>query len=195
MAKTRKSEIERETKETDIKLLLNLDGTGVADISTGVGFLDHMLTAFSVHSGFDLTVRAVGDLQVDAHHTVEDIGIVLGQAFAECIRDKEKLARYGFFPIPMDEALAQAAVDISGRPYLVFNVEFKAFKVGDMETQLVKEFFRAFTMNAGITLHINIPYGENDHHMIEAAFKAVAHALAAAVEETRDTVLSSKGRI
>ncbi|WP_027400220.1 imidazoleglycerol-phosphate dehydratase HisB [Anaerovorax odorimutans] len=192
----RKSEIKRKTRETDIDLSLCVDGTGINEIKTGVGFFDHMLTAFSTHSGFDLFVKCKGDLEVDCHHTIEDIGIVLGLAFYEVIKDKTGLARYGNFTIPMDEALATCNVDISGRPYLVFNSKFKGFYMGDMEVQMVEEFFRAFTMNSKVTMHINVHYGNNDHHMCEAIFKAVAHALKEAVKiGDRAEILSSKGVI
>ncbi|MDR1778295.1 MAG: imidazoleglycerol-phosphate dehydratase HisB [Clostridiales Family XIII bacterium] len=193
----RNAEKNRETKETRITLALNLDGSGAADVQTGVGFFDHMLTAFAVHSGLDLTVRCAGDLNVDGHHTVEDVGIVLGQAFAEAVGEKKGIARYGFFAIPMDESLGLAAIDISGRPYLVFDADFRADAVGDLETQLVREFFYAFATNAGVTLHILAPYGENDHHKCEAIFKAWAHAVKAAVALTgpSDAVLSSKGAL
>lgn len=191
----REAKINRATKETDITLSLNIDGKGEHQISTGVGFFDHMLTAFSVHSGFDLNISCVGDLQVDCHHTIEDIGIVLGLAFAEAVSDKSGINRYGNFFIPMDEALAQCSIDISGRPYLVFNAEFREAKAGDMDTAMVEEFFRAFAMNAKITLHINLLYGKNDHHMVEAIFKAFAHALKAAAAKDGNGVLSSKGSI
>lgn len=190
----RKSEINRKTKETDIKISLSLDGTGKNQIKTGIGFFDHMLTAFSVHSGFDLSVGCQGDLEVDCHHTIEDIGIVLGSAFAEAVNDKSGIARYGNFTIPMDEALASCNLDISGRPFLVFNGQFQGFRMGDMDTQMVEEFFRAFAMNSKITLHLNVIYGANDHHICEALFKAFAHALKEAVKKTEaNQVLSSKG--
>jgi imidazoleglycerol-phosphate dehydratase len=189
----RKSDIERNTKETKIKLSLLLDGSGNADVDTGVGFFDHMLTALAVHAGFDLAVQCKGDLNVDGHHTVEDVGIVLGRALAEALGDKAGIARYGNFSIPMDESLASSALDISGRAYLIFNAEFAKEKIGDFETQLVEEFFRALVFNAGITLHINAPYGENDHHKAEAIFKSFAHAIKAAVVIEGDRVLSSKG--
>lgn len=178
----REGTISRETKETNIKLTLNLDGEGDYEINTGVGFFDHMLTAFSVHSGFDLKVKCTGDLEVDCHHTIEDIGIVLGAAFKEALSDKKGIARYGNFTVPMDEALAMCTADISGRPYIVFNAEFGDYRLGDMDTAMVEEFFRAFALNAGITLHINLFYGKNDHHKVEAIFKAFAHSLKQAVK-------------
>ena len=185
----------RETRETKIELTLNLDGQGKNQINTGIGFFDHMLTAFSVHSGFDLTLSCKGDLIVDCHHSVEDVGITLGQAFADTVSDKTGLARYGNFTIPMDEALASCCVDISGRPFLVFHAEFGDYRLGDMDSAMVEEFFRAFAMNAGVTLHINLQYGKNDHHRAEAIFKAFAHALKAAVKIEGSEVLSSKGSL
>ena len=186
--------ITRKTKETDITLRLNLDGTGTADINTGVGFFDHMLTAFAVHAGIDLSVRCNGDLAVDCHHTVEDVGIVLGQAFLQAVGDRAGIARYGHFLLPMDEALAMAAVDISGRAYLVFDVAFKSDRIGAMDTQMVEEFWRAVAMNAAVTLHIRLMYGTNDHHKAEAVFKAAAHAVKMAIAKQKDNaVLSTKG--
>lgn len=186
--------IERATKETNIHLTLNLDGNGHYSGSSGVGFFDHMLDAFAVHSGFDLTLQMAGDLQVDCHHSIEDLGIVLGQAFAQ-VADKNAIARYGSFYLPMDEALAFCALDVSGRAYLVFDALFSGERVGDFDTCMAWEFFRAFAMNAGITLHIRLLYGENDHHKLEAIFKAVAHALQLAVTPRVGGVLSSKGTL
>jgi len=192
----RVGKVERKTKETSIKLTLGIDGEGKTKIETGVGFFDHMLTAFAVHSGFDLSVNCKGDMEVDCHHTVEDIGIALGTAFSEALTDKSGISRYGSFFIPMDEALAFCSIDISGRPYFVFNAEFGDYKLGDMDTAMVEEFFRAFTMNANITLHINLIYGKNDHHKAEAIFKAFGHAVKIAVaKENGKGILSSKGRI
>ncbi|MBR0599085.1 imidazoleglycerol-phosphate dehydratase HisB [Sinanaerobacter chloroacetimidivorans] len=187
--------VQRETRETQIQLAFHADGTGMAEIKTGVGFFDHMLTGFAVHSGFDLTVSCKGDLQVDCHHTIEDIGICLGMAFRQALADKNGIARYGTFTIPMDEALASCSVDIGGRPYLVFNAEFGDYRLGDMDSAMVEEFFRAFAMNAGVTLHINLYYGKNDHHKAEAIFKAFAHALKAAVKMESSGILSSKGTL
>lgn len=184
---------DRNTKETSISAAVNLDG-GSVELSTGIGFFDHMLEAFAVHGGFGLTVKAEGDLQVDGHHTVEDTGIVLGKAFSQALSDKSGIARFGSFFVPMDEALAFASVDVSGRPYLVFDAEFPEQRVGEFDTCLTKEFFRAFCFNAGITLHVRVEYGENSHHMIEALFKAAAHALRLAVQ-SRDGVLSTKGSL
>ncbi len=189
----RSATLNRITSETDISLSLSLDGAGSFTGSSGIGFFDHMLHAFAVHSGFDLALRASGDLQVDCHHTVEDIGIVLGQAFAQALGDKSGLARYGSFYIPMDEALAFCALDISGRPYLVFDAAFTNQSVGAFDCCMTGEFFRAFAMNAGVTLHLRLLYGENDHHKIEALFKAFAHAAKEAVRRAGGGVLSSKG--
>ena len=186
------TEIKRETKETQIQLMLNLDGKGTFSGSSGIGFFDHMLTAFAVHGGFDLTLDMKGDLDVDGHHSVEDLGIVLGQAFAKTV-DKSQIVRFGSFYVPMDESLAFCALDISGRPYLHFDAEFTNQSVGALDCCLVEEFFRAFAMNSGITLHIRLEYGVNDHHKIEAIFKAVAHALQQAVTMRDGGVLSSKG--
>lgn len=191
----RKGTVKRETKETKIDVMLNVDGRGENRIETGVGFFDHMLTAFAVHSGFDLEVGCKGDLEVDCHHTIEDIGIALGTAFAEALSDKTGIARYGNFTIPMDEALAACNLDISGRPYLVFRAEFGDYRLGDMDSAMVEEFFHAFAFNAKITLHINLLYGRNDHHKAEAIFKAFAHALKQAVKIENDGILSSKGTI
>lgn len=189
----RTSEITRKTKETDITVKLNLDGSGKADIFTGIGFFDHMLTALSVHSGFDISVNAVGDLHVDPHHTVEDIGIVLGQAFKQAIGDMKGINRYGSAYIPMDEALGFACLDISNRPFLVFEAEFSDERVGGFDTCLTEEFFRAFAFNGGITLHVIEKYGKNDHHIIEALFKAAAHALKEAAALNGGEILSTKG--
>ncbi len=189
----RTSTVERNTKETQIKIELCLDG-GEVEISTGIGFFDHMLTAFGVHGGFGLKVNVKGDLEVDTHHTAEDTGIALGKAFNKALGDMSGIERYGFFKIPMDETLAEAALDISNRPFLVFNADFPQEKCGDYETCVTEEFWRAFAMNSGITLHINVPYGKNAHHEIEAIFKAVAHALKIAVTKNTDgSVLSTKG--
>lgn len=191
----RKCSLSRKTAETDITMTFNIDGTGRFVGSSGVGFFDHMLNSFIVHSGFELDLKTVGDLHVDCHHTIEDVGIVLGKAFKEAVGDKKGITRFGDSLIPMDEALAQGVVDISGRPFLVFNAEFNKPMVGDMDTDMVWEFFRAFAMNAEITLHINLIYGKNTHHCIEAIFKAVAHALRKAVEIKGDSILSAKGSL
>ncbi len=188
----RSAEFNRKTKETDISVKLDLDG-GAADISTGIGFFDHMLTALAVHGGMSFTVKAEGDLNVDGHHTVEDVGIVLGTAFKEALGDKKGIARYGTAFIPMDEALGFASVDISGRPFLVFDAEFPEEKIGDFDSCLAEEFFRAFAFNAGITLHLKCVYGKNSHHIAEALFKACAHALKDAKAAAGNEILSTKG--
>jgi imidazoleglycerol-phosphate dehydratase len=180
-AEPRSASIARRTTETDIALELGLDGSGDARIETGIGFFDHMLTAFARHGLFDLTVTARGDLHIDAHHTVEDVGIVLGQAFAQALGDKRGITRFGQALVPMDEALAEAAVDISGRAHLAWGVAFEREMLGDMDTQLFEEFFRAFTGNARLTLHVTSRAGSNAHHVAESAFKAAARALRMAV--------------
>lgn len=190
----RKAFVERKTKETEIVLSLQFDEeTPSVSIDTGIGFFDHMLNAFAVHAGISLSVSCKGDLQVDCHHTIEDVGIVLGQALCKALGDKGGIARYGSFCIPMDEALAFASIDISGRPYLVFRADFSADRVGEMDTQMVEEFFRAVAFHAGITLHLNVLYGVNDHHKIEAVYKAFAHALKLAAAKTGRGTLSTKG--
>ncbi len=189
----RTAKIERKTKETDITLTVDLDGQGLVSIDTGIGFFDHMLTALAVHSGVDMTVKCKGDLNVDGHHSVEDIGICLGKAFAEALGDKSGIARYGSAYVPMDESLAFCSLDISGRAFLVFNATFSDDRIGEFDTCLAEEFFRAFAFNAGITLHIRQEYGKNDHHICEAIFKAVAHALKQALASNGGGVLSTKG--
>ena len=186
--------LSRQTRETDITVTLNQHGSGQAQIDTGIGFFDHMLTALTVHGGLDLTVRCQGDLAVDGHHTVEDVGIVLGQAIAKAVGDKKGINRYGSFYVPMDEALARAVLDFSGRPYLVFDAAFQPQLVGSFDPQLTAEFFRALVYHAGITAHINLLAGVNDHHKIEAIFKAFAHALRVAVQPSGAAgALSTKG--
>ncbi|HOF68575.1 MAG TPA: imidazoleglycerol-phosphate dehydratase HisB [Ruminococcus sp.] len=190
----RESEISRKTRETDIKIKVKFDECGKSNISTGIGFFDHMLTALSAHSGISLDINVKGDLHVDGHHTVEDTGIVLGQAFAKALGDKSGIERYGTAYIPMDESLAFASLDISNRPFLVFNAEFTNDMIGGYDVCLTEEFFRSFAFNTGITLHINLLYGSNDHHKCEAIFKAVAHALKQAVALNKDgKTLSTKG--
>ena len=190
----RTAQIHRVTKETDIQAKLNLDGSGICHTDTSIGFFDHMITALTVHSGIDLDLKVVGDIIVDCHHSVEDAGIVLGQAFAQALGDRSGIARYGHAFIPMDEALARAVLDISGRPFLVFDAAFTADAVGDLDNQMVEEFFRAFAFNAGITLHLCCEYGKNDHHKIEALFKATAHALKMAIAPLEPgKTLSTKG--
>lgn len=196
MLENRCSKKERTTNETSIKLEINLDGSGKSDIKTGIGFLDHMLTLFSFHSKIDLKILADGDLYICDHHTVEDIGITLGEAFKEAIGNKEGINRYGTFYIPMDETLALASLDISNRPFLVFDCNFNREKVGEMSTEMVVEFFRAFAFNAGITLHLKVLYGENDHHKIEALFKALGRAIKEAKFRNSENGLpSTKGSL
>ena len=193
--KARRAEIERKTAETQISIKLNLDGEGICDIATGIGFLDHMLTLLAKHSFMDLTVKAKGDLEVDSHHTVEDIGIVLGEALREALGDKAGIHRYGNCFIPMDETLAQVCLDFSGRPFLVFGAEIPKIQLGNYDTEMTEEFFRAAAMHCGLTLHIRVLYGSNVHHIIEAIFKAFARAVAeaAAVDPRVKGVMSSKG--
>ena len=189
----RTPEITRKTKETDITLKLCLDG-GEVKIDTGIGFFDHMLNSFATHGGFGLEISAKGDLEVDGHHTVEDVGIVLGKAFNEALGDKGSIERFGSFYVPMDEALAFASVDVSGRPFLVFDAEFPQAVCGDYDCSLTVEFMRALAYNAQITLHIKSVYGDNSHHITEAVFKAAAHALKAAVAQNNaGKPLSTKG--
>jgi imidazoleglycerol-phosphate dehydratase len=178
----RKATATRQTRETDITVSVNLDGTGTSMIETGIGFLDHMLEAFSKHSLIDLTIAAKGDLHIDAHHTTEDVGLVMGQAIRDALGDRSGIRRFGAATIPMDETCARAAVDISGRAYLVWKVQFSQDRLGEMDTELFKEWFAAFAQMAGLTLHIEVLYGANNHHMIEASYKALARALREAVE-------------
>ena len=178
----RVARIARTTKETDIDLSVGLDGTGKTDVETGIGFFDHMLTAFGRHGLFDLQVRCKGDLEVDGHHSVEDTGIVMGQAFAQALGDKRGIRRYGHFALAMDDTQVACALDLSGRPFLVWNVAFSAPKIGTFDTELVREFFQALSTHGGITLHVDRIHGLNAHHIAEAAFKAVARALREAVE-------------
>lgn len=192
----RTAEINRKTNETDIKLSLNLDGTGKSEVNTGCGFLDHMLTLFARHGGFDLTVSCKGDTYVDYHHTVEDIGIALGDAFKSALGDMRGITRYGSFILPMDEALIMTAVDISGRAHLSYDLTIPAQKVGDFDTELTEEFYSGFVRHAAVTLHIKELSGTNSHHIIEGAFKSVARSLAAAVkidQNRRDEIPSTKG--
>jgi imidazoleglycerol-phosphate dehydratase len=177
----RQATIDRSTKETKIKATVDLDGTGAYDIATGVGFLDHMLEQLSRHSLIDITLKAKGDLHIDFHHTTEDAGIVLGQAVAKALGDKQGIARYASLYLPMDETLTRVAVDVSGRPYLIWKVAFSSPKLGEMDTELFREFFQAFAQNAGITLHVECLYGDNNHHIAETCFKGLARALREAV--------------
>ncbi|WOV88485.1 imidazoleglycerol-phosphate dehydratase HisB [Sporosarcina oncorhynchi] len=193
----RKEQITRSTAETKIELTFAIDGTGKKTIETGVGFFDHMLTLFASHGRFDLDVKCAGDLSVDQHHSVEDVGIVLGQAFAAAIGSKEGIERYAMVSTPMDEALSTVSLDISGRSFLVYNVEGLKDKVGEFDTELVEEFFLAFTRHAGVTLHINLNYGKNSHHIIESIFKSFGRALriASSVNPDVEGVPSTKGSL
>jgi len=181
MTDHRKATVERKTKETDIKVTLDLDGTGVSDIQTGVGFFDHMLESFSKHSAIDLHVRTVGDLHIDMHHTVEDTGIVMGEALSEALGDFGGITRYGHAYLPMDETLSRAALDLCNRPYFIWRVDFTRDKIGEMDTELFKEFFQAFATRGGMCLHLENLYGENSHHIAESCFKALARALRMAI--------------
>ena len=193
----RTATVERNTKETAIRMTLELDGAGRGEIDTGIGFFDHMLEGFAKHGFFDLRAKCQGDLRVDGHHSIEDMGIVLGCAIREALGDKKGIVRYGSCMLPMDEALAMCAVDLSGRPYLVFEAPFKGQSVGAMATQMAREFFYAVSYAAGMNLHLKVLYGENDHHMMEAMFKAFAKALDAATQYDRriTDVLSTKGAL
>lgn len=191
----RKAEIKRDTNETSISIAIIIDGKGNSSVNTGVGFLDHMLTLLAKHGSFDLDVFAKGDLQVDGHHTIEDVGIVLGQVLKKAAGDRVATRRYGNALVPMDEALAQVTIDYSGRPYLVFNCIMTEEKIGQFDSSLTEEFFRAVAFNSGMTLHISVDYGKNTHHVVEAIFKAFARALKQALTIDKDIegVLSSKG--
>jgi imidazoleglycerol-phosphate dehydratase len=194
----RKAEISRKTTETAVKLAVNLDGTGLYDIKTGVGFFDHMMEQLARHSLIDITLATTGDLHIDDHHTVEDSGIALGQAVAKALGDRKGIRRYGSCDLPMDECLSRCAIDVSGRAFLVFKVEFPTQKIGTFDTELVREWFQAFAMNAGITLHIENAYGANSHHIAESCFKALARALRVALEidpRQADRIPSTKGTL
>ncbi len=194
----RTASISRRTAETDVSVSIDLDGTGKATIATGVGFLDHMLELFARHGLFDVTIKVEGDLHVDQHHTTEDTGIALGQAMAQALGDKRGIARYADIHLPMDETLSRIAIDISGRPFLVFRTSFRVEKIGQFDTELVREFFQAFAMNAGITLHVETLYGENAHHIAESVFKGLARSLrkAVAIDPREDgRVPSTKGSL
>ena len=194
----RSASVKRETAETHITLSLTLDGQGTGTIASGIGFLDHMLTLFSRHSLFDLDVSCTGDLHVDQHHSVEDIGIALGKAFQQAIGDKKGIVRYADSILPMDETLTRVAVDVSGRPFLVFKTVFRREKIGDFDTELVREWFQAFAINAGITLHVETLYGENAHHIAESCFKGLARALRQAVSidpREQGRIPSTKGTL
>lgn len=194
---SRKASIERVTKETQIKLSLSIDGKGAARICTSVPFLDHMLNLFARHGLFDLEVEAKGDIDIDFHHTVEDIGIVLGTAFGKALGGKQGIRRYGAATVPMDEALATVAVDLSGRPYLVYNVDLPKVKIGEFDVELAREFFQALANNLAANIHINVMYGDNVHHILEACFKALARAMdqATQLDERIEGVLSTKGKL
>ena len=189
----RTAKIHRKTKETDVTLELNLDGVGKYEIDTGIGFLDHMLTHLSKHGKIDLVVNAKGDLNVDAHHTVEDIAICLGEALLKALGDKKGIARYGHTSVPMEETLADVSVDLSGRPNCVYNVSYRTDKIGDFDVECLEEMLRSFSNNGKFNLHINVPYGTNSHHIAEAIFKALGQALAAAVKIVGTDVPSTKG--
>ncbi len=194
----RTATVKRKTKETDVEVAINLDGKGTSTISTGIGFLDHMLDLLARHSRIDITVKAVGDLHIDHHHTTEDVGIALGQAVKQALGDMKGITRYADVHMPMDEALTRVCIDISGRPFLVFKAEFVRDKVGTFDTELVQEWFQAFAMNAGVTLHAETLYGTNDHHIAESCFKGLARALRAAVAidpRSKDEVPSTKGSL
>ncbi|MDD4781613.1 MAG: imidazoleglycerol-phosphate dehydratase HisB [Tissierellia bacterium] len=189
----RQSKVIRKTKETNIEIDLNLDGSGVTQIDTGIGFLDHMLTLFGFHGSFDLKVKCDGDINVDSHHTAEDIGILLGQGFLKALGDKKGIERYGSMLLPMDESLSRVIIDISGRPQLVYNVELNRDTIGTMAIEDFKEFFKGFVNNSLITLHIELLYGENDHHKIESVFKGFGRALKSAIKITSENLPSTKG--
>ena len=194
----REAKIARKTKETDIEVSVNIDGTGVYDVDTGIGFLDHMLEQLSRHSLMDLTVRAKGDLHIDYHHTTEDTGIAIGEAIHTAMGERRGIVRYASATIPMDETLTRASIDISDRPYLIWKVDFSKPKLGEMDTELFKEWFQAFAQNARVTLHVENLYGENNHHIVESCFKGLARSLRQAVEidpRKADAVPSTKGRL
>ena len=194
----RTGSVTRTTKETSIEVEINLDGTGVYDVSTGIGFLDHMLEQLSRHSLIDITLKAKGDLHIDYHHTTEDTGWAIGEAFSKALGDKKGITRYGSSYIPMDETLSRVALDVSNRPYLIWNVDFSKPKLGDMDTELFKEWFQAFSQSAGITLHVENLYGENNHHIIESCYKGLARALRVAIEidpRKSDSIPSTKGKL
>ncbi len=193
----REARVERKTGETDITLYINLEGSGKTELNTGVPFLEHMLNLMARHGFFDLKIQAVGDLEIDAHHLVEDIGIVLGEAFRKAMGSKEGIKRYGFFMLPMDEALVLASLDLSDRPFLVYNVDIPADKVGEFDTELLEEFFRAFAHEARITLHLKLIHGKNSHHIMEALFKALGRSLdqALQVDPRVEGVPSTKGKL
>lgn len=194
----RKGEIKRKTKETDIAVAVAIDGTGQSSIETGIGFLDHMLDLLARHSRMDIMVKAKGDLHIDDHHTAEDVGIALGQAVKQALGDMKGITRYADVHLPMDEALTRVAIDVSGRPFLVFKVQFNRDKIGTFDTELVNEWFQAFAMNCGVTLHVETLYGSNDHHISESCFKGLARALRAALaidQKAANEIPSTKGSL
>jgi imidazoleglycerol-phosphate dehydratase len=194
----RRASVDRKTTETDVTATVDLDGNGVFDISTGVGFLDHMLEQLSRHSLIDISLKARGDVHIDFHHTTEDSGIALGQAVARALGDRKGIRRYASLHLPMDEALTRAAIDVSGRPYLIWKVAFNRPKIGDFDTELVREWFQAFAMNAGVTLHVETLYGDNNHHIAESCFKALARCLREAIAidpRQKDRIPSTKGSL
>lgn len=194
----RKASIERKTTETEISVSVDLDGKGAYEVKTGIGFLDHMLEQLARHSLIDIKLKAKGDLHIDFHHTAEDSGIAIGQAVAKALGDRKGIRRYASLDLPMDGALTRAAIDVSGRPYLVWKVDFSAPKIGDFDTELVREWFQAFTMNAGVTLHVETLHGDNNHHIAESCFKALARALREAIEidpRQKDRIPSTKGSL
>lgn len=198
MSTIRTGQVARKTTETEISATVSIDGSGIYDVETGIGFFDHMLEQLARHSGMDITVRAKGDLHIDDHHTVEDVGIALGQAINDALDDRVGITRYGSADLPMDETLSRAAIDVSGRPFLVWRVEFNAPKIGTFDTELVREFFQALAMNARITLHVENAYGANNHHIAESIFKAVARALRSAMAidaRESNSVPSTKGTL
>ena len=194
----RRATVTRKTNETEITVSVGLDGAGTARVATGVGFFDHMLEQVARHSGIDLEISATGDLHIDMHHTVEDTGIALGQAIRQALGERKGIGRYGEVHLPMDETLTRVALDVSGRPFLVFKADFPASKIGEFDTELVREFFQAFAMNAGITLHVETLYGANSHHIAESCFKGLARALRVAIavdERRKDEIPSTKGSL
>jgi len=192
---SRTAQTHRQTKETDITIELNLDGVGRYEIDTGAGFLDHMLTHLSKHGRIDLAVKAKGDLQIDAHHTTEDIGICLGECLIEALGDKKGIARYGHSSVPMEDALANVSLDLSGRPACVYNAEYRTAKIGDFDVECIEEFLRAFSNSGKLNLHVNVPYGTNSHHIAEAIFKGLGQAMAIAVRIVGTEIPSTKGRL
>ncbi|AQT67635.1 Imidazoleglycerol-phosphate dehydratase [Anaerohalosphaera lusitana] len=193
MART--AELKRETNETKISIEMNLDGAGRYDVDTGVGFFDHMMAHLSKHSKIDLTLKAKGDLEVDAHHTVEDVGICLGQCLNDALGDKKGIARYGHSSLPMEDALANVALDLSGRPFCVYNAEYRTERIGDFDVELIEEFLRAFTNAGRFNLHVNVPYGTNSHHIAEAIFKAIGQAFGTAAKIVGKEIPSTKGTL